>query len=544
MFRQEVTAQNEIAHETKDRIVIEVLVSAFAAVLMTILSLIGIATSAIAVCSLVMSAVVYYFCRREFNDAIISVFQKQPSNDSFNVAALIANALHSIALLFIGNGSTYSPLIFISITLSMIMKLIFVEEIIKNLNLVLENSVFLVEIGKVNLARRFVSRVCIINPIIRFPDVIGDTYAEDPSEEKNKNFVPVIIIAAFVLPFIVLIAYGGNAFFNAFAALFAITASFTGEMTFVMPYLVAQYKLRRLGSVLFGYQSLTKLKDIDTLMVKDIEMFPTDGIVIEKLRICDLDTIFKAVEYTASVFIHAGTPESQSFLGFIKYGKRLIPAPDNIKTLSGYGFAADFGQDSVLIGSRSLMLSHNVEVYPQEKEAALATEGSLMYCAVNGKMSASYIFTYKADRVMKRSAEQIGGDFNIIIDTTDCNITESFVRKKFDMQNASVIVPDTDECNAIQEMRENLESNDSPCMLSTERSIGILEAVRHAKNLLSIIEYAILACQIGIVLGLALTLTALLINPLSVTPLWVFIYNLVWVLPIVFLSFIKSKTAK
>ncbi len=544
MFRQEVTAQNEIAHETKDRIVIEVLVSAFATVLMTILSLIGIAVSAIASCSLVMSGVIYYFCRREFNDAIISVFQKQPSNDSFNVAALIANALHSIALLFMGNGFSYSPIIFLAITLSMIMKLIFAEEIIKNLNLVLDNSVFLVEMGKVNLARRFVSRVCIINPIIRFPDVIGDTYAEDPSEEKNKNFVPVIIIAAFVIPFVVLIIYGGNAFFNAFAAMFAVIASFTGEMTFVMPYLIAQYKLRRLGSVLFGYQSLTRLKDIDTLMVKDIEMFPVEDIVIEKIRISDLETIFKAVEYTASVFAHSGAPESNCFLGFIKYGKRLIPAPDKIKNLSGYGYIADFGQDSVIIGSRSLMLSHNIEVYPQEKEAALSTEGSLMYCAVNGKMSASYIFTYKADRVMKRSAEQIGGDFNIIIDTTDCNITESFVRKKFDMQNASVIVPDTEESNAIREMRQTLEVEDSPCMISTERSIGILEAVRHAKNLLSIIEYAILACQIGIVLGMVLTFVALLINPVIVTPVWVFVYNLIWVLPILFLSFVKSKTAK
>jgi hypothetical protein len=205
---------------------------------------------------------------------------------------------------------------------------------------------------------------------------------------------------------------------------------------------------------------------------------------------------------------------------------------------------ANFGEKLVLLGNRSLLLSYNVTPYPQEKEAAIATGGSLMYCVIDGELAASYLITYECDQSMKKSAENIAGEFNLIVDTDDCNITETMVRKHYDMQNATVIVPDANEVRSIKKMQEKLELVDAPCMLSSKRAIGILESVRHAKNLSFIIDYSILTYQIGIILGMVFTLAALILTPALVNPLWVFLFNLLWTLPIVVLSFVKSRTAK
>lgn len=546
MFIEEIKAQYEVAFETKERITFETLVTAFAAVLMTVLVLISLPTTALSICSIVLSGVVYFFCRREFNDAIISLFQKQPSNDTFNVAALLINVIHSFALIFAHsvNASFFAPAIFFSVTASMGMKLIFVNEILKNLELAANNSVYIVEVGRASLAKRYIEKVCTVNPIVRFPDMVGITYSEDPSEDKNRSFVPIILLSALVASFIPLFFHGVNMLFTAMGALFAVAAAFTGEMTFVLPYLVVQYKLRRLGSLLFGYHSLTELKNIDTIMVKDTEMFPEEGIWIDKLKLTSLPNAAQAVEFTASILNEVNAPESKAFMGFIGFDKKYLPTPDSIRVLNGYGFVAQFGEKLVLLGNRGLLLSYNVIPYPQEKEATFATGGSLMYCAVDGELAASYLVTYECDPSMKKSAENIAGEFNIIVDTDDCNITEPMVRKHYDMQNATVIVPDESEMQSIKRMQERMENSDSPCMLSSKRAIGILESVRHAKNLSFIIDYSILTYQIGIILGMVFTLAALILAPAMVNSLWVFLYNLLWTLPIIILSLVKSGTAK
>jgi len=546
LFMDEIKAQCEVAFETKERITLETLVTAFSAVLMTVLTLISLPVTVLSICSIVLSGIVYFFCRREFNDAIISLFQRQPSNDTFNVAALFINVIHSIALIFVSdvNASLFAPVIFLSVTASMGMKLVFVNEIIKNLELAANNTVYLVEVGKASLVKRYIEQVCTVNPIVRFPDIVGITYSEDPSEDKNRAFVPFILIAALAASFIPMFFNGVNMLFTSLGALFAVTASFTGEMTFVLPYLVVQYKLRRLGSLLFGYHSLTELKNIDTLMVKDTEMFPVEGIWIDKLKFSSLPNAGKAVEYTASILNALDAPESKAFMGFIGFDKKYLPKPDALRTVTGYGTVAEFGEKLVLLGNRSLLLSYNVTPYPQEKEAAMSTGGSLMYCVIDGELAASYLITYECDPSMKKSAENIAGEFNLIVDTDDCNITETMVRKHYDMQNAAVIVPDGTEVRSIKKMQEKMETSDSPCMLSSKRAIGILESVRHAKNLSFIIDYSILTYQIGIILGMVFTLAALILTPALVNPLWVFLYNLLWTLPIVVLSFVKSRTAK
>ena len=121
MFMDEIKAQCEVAFETKERITLETLVTAFSAVLMTVLTLISLPVTVLSICSIVLSGIVYFFCRREFNDAIISLFQRQPSNDTFNVAALFINVIHSIALIFASdvNASLFAPVIFLSVTASM-----------------------------------------------------------------------------------------------------------------------------------------------------------------------------------------------------------------------------------------------------------------------------------------------------------------------------------------------------------------------------------------------------------------------------------------
>ena len=147
------------------------------------------------------------------------------------------------------------------------------------------------------------------------------------------------------------------------------------------------------------------------------------------------------------------------------------------------------------------------------------------------------MFHYVRDPEIKRSAEHIGGDFNILVDTDDCNINEQMIKKQYDLPNTKIIVPDDEESDALYEMRHRVsEEPETPVMISTQKATGILASVKQAKNLSQTLEYSILTKHISIILGIVLTTAAIFLAPASISALWLFIYNILWMVPVLILS--------
>lgn len=538
--------QYQIAQTTKDTIAIKTAVSAFATLLMMLLCILNLNTIILSISSIVLSLVIYGVCIQEFNDALISVFKLNPSNDTFNAIALILSIIHAISLFFSNNVNLhyFTPIVFLSISISMVMKLLFVSEIITNLNIIKKNDMHIVNVAKTNLVKRYIRKVCMINPIVEFPDVISISYSNDPSEEKSKAFVPIICGFVLVLSLIIMLISGANMFFTSLAALFAICASFAGEMTFVLPYIVAQHRLRRLGSLLLGYHSILSLRDIDTLLVLDTELFPQKLATLEQVRFKNTEYISESIEYTAALLSKINSPAKTVFLQLLDFDPSKLAPPEDFRCLKGYGISAIINGDSVLLGNRNLLLSYDIPPLPQEKEAMLrsSNSSSVLYCAINGELAATFLFQYICDPAMKKAAEHVGGDFNIIVESDDCNVTETMIKKQYDMPNTKIIVPDNDEADVINNIRSNIsEDINTPVMLSVQNSMGIIESVRQAKTLSGILDYCILTRHISIAVGIILTFIALIVLPSQVGPIWIFIFNILWALPVVLLAFLKRK---
>ena len=282
-FREQFNA----AQASKDAFGVKTLVALFAAVLTAILAVIGLPPIISGIAGLVLSVTVFFFCAQEMGDGLISIFLLRPSNDSLTSVALIAAAIQSFVLIFTPEGSefhTFAPAIFISAAISMAMKYLFICEIITNLNLIKNSKTYVVNTSDIDMHKRAIDRVCIVNPIVKFPNVVDTTYDADPSEEKIRMFVPVASGAILIISMIIGFISGFGAFASALAALFAIAASFAAEMAFVLPYIAEQKRLRKLGSVLLGYHSIEAMRDVSTLVVSDVDLFPAKRTKMERRK--------------------------------------------------------------------------------------------------------------------------------------------------------------------------------------------------------------------------------------------------------------------
>ena len=540
-FREQFNA----AQASKDAFGVKTLVALFAAVLTAILAVIGLPPMISGIAGLVLSVTVFFFCAQEMGDGLISIFLLRPSNDSLTSVALIAAAIQSFVLIFTPEGSefhTFAPAIFISAAISMAMKYLFICEIITNLNLIKNSKTYVVNTSDIDMHKRAIDRVCIVNPIVKFPNVVDTTYDADPSEEKIRMFVPAASGAILIISMIIGFISGFGAFAAALAALFAIAASFAAEMAFVLPYIAEQKRLRKLGSVLLGYHSIEAMRDVSTLVVSDVDLFPAKRTKMERFRFRDKEKMADAVEFTAAVLLESESPFAPTFIAETGCDMDRLPEVDDWRYMKNYGVVAHIYGDEVLVGNRNMLLSYEIAPLSQEIEASLtSTNRSIIYTVINGVLVSYTVFSYACDPEMKRAAETVGEDFVIIATTNDCNITEIAIQKLYGLNNTKIVVPDADERKLITSVCENIEeTNAVPDMITTKNAIGILSSVRKAKKLASVVNMSVLVKIASIILGLVLTSIAFFIDHSAPGPIWTVLFNAIWSIPVLFLTLIKK----
>ncbi len=510
-----------------------------------LLTMLNLPRIALAILQLLFAALIWVSCNDEITGGLRSFLKLRPSTDSFNALGLIGLAGHSIYMLAANPPADehfVGFVLYLSIAVSMGMKYLYVLQILKNLDLIRDKKTYALQVTDLSLSKKYIRQVCSANPVVDFPNVIRTSYDSDPTAKKSRSFVPLVTLGVIGVSVVVSLIHKGS-FLVALSALLCICACFSAEMSFVLPYVMMQIRLRKMGSILMGNYSVEHLKETDTLLVKDTDLFPPENNEILDLSIKNKGMAREAVTYTAALLKISESPLENAFLRTFPNLPERIPSVLQWRVIKNYGIVATVDIDNVLLGNRNLLLSHNVQPWSPDKEAMLTAAGvHLLYLVINGRIAATIVCRYREDPDLKKSAELLGGDFNLLVDTKDCNINESMIQRKYDLSHTKISVPDPDEAESVEETREELEDDQSPpVMLSTQNALGILESIRRAKKLYQTVQLCIAIQQCSVLGGLILTLAGLLIAPGNLSWVWVLAFNVIWALPVLAISLFKKE---
>lgn len=500
------------------------------------LGLLNLPRIAMAILQLSATVLLWGVCKDEMNQGLRAFLKLTPATNSFHSLGMVACLAHAVYMLAANPPADehfFAEVLYLSITVSMGIKALYTLQIIKNLDLIRDKKTYALQVTDLSLSKKYIRQVCSANPLVDFPNVIRTTFDSDPAEKKNRQFVPLVFLAVLTASILISLVRKGM-FLPGLTSMLIICASFSAELAFGLPYILMQMRLRKLGSILMGNYSIEHLKETDTLLVKDTDLFPPENNEVLHIRLRRPDRSEEAMRYTAALLQLSESPMEQSFRDKVPGLPEQPPTILQWRVIKNYGIVATINVDNVLLGNRNLMMSHNIQPWSPDKEAMLTAAGvHLMYLAINGEIVATMIFRYGEDPELKRSAELLGGDFNLLVDTKDCNINENMIQRRYDLSHTKISVPDPDEAESVVETREEMEEDQSPpVMISTQNALGILESIRRAKILHKTVSLCIAIQQLSILFGLILTAVALLVAPGKMTGTWLFLFNLIWALPI------------
>lgn len=177
--------------------------------------------------------------------------------------------------------------------------------------------------------------------------------------------------------------------------------------------------------ILLGYQSVDDLYDANSVLASADDFFPAGTVRLGGIKVFSNTKLDEAFLDAASLTYRGGSLMQQLFTDVINGKEELLYPIENFSYEDGMGLCGWISNRRVLLGSRELMESHNIEGLPtKSREAEYAKGQEPMYLSISGNLAAMFVVDVISDRGVKKWTERlIRKKVCIIVKSTDCFIT-------------------------------------------------------------------------------------------------------------------------
>lgn len=289
--------------------------------------------------------------------------------------------------------------------------------------------------------------------LIGEPDIRYSARAKFPEKfvEKSFGYEPVdtlsskLLFSILIAGLIVSIASGiiTKSPYQGFSALVAICS--IGIPAFSMfasnlPMLLTNKKLNSRGSAIFGYQSAIECASTNAIVVDSSDLFKKGSCSIDGIKTFNNMRIDEAILDAAAMVIESGGPLVDIFDGVILNRREILPPVESLAYEDRLGLSAWINGHRVLLGSRDLLINHNVLAPEKEVEMKYINRGKkVMYLSVAGKIAAMFVISYFANESIGKTLRNIEkSGVTILVRTCDCNITEDLLCQYFGLPLSAV----------------------------------------------------------------------------------------------------------
>lgn len=286
-----------------------------------------------------------------------------------------------------------------------------------------------------------------------------ESFSEDLTDQIAKYTVPAVSGAALLVAVIALIM--GYDIFMAFTALTGILLTGAGSVgLFVVnyPLLRCSKLISKMGGAVLGYNAVDQCSDINAALINAGDLFPAKNVVLYSIK--TFTNVAHVIQDTASVLCETKSILSDVFLEICDHKREYLDPVDTVIYEDGMGISAWIGNRRVLIGSREMMINHNVSVPSERFELKYRKENkNLVYYSTEGELGAVFVFGITADEEIRDMLVDVYNNNAVcIVKTVDPFLSAAELGRVFGMpENAFRVIPS----RLYKEAREMSETKQS-----------------------------------------------------------------------------------
>ncbi|MBQ0135181.1 MAG: hypothetical protein KBS43_00390 [Oscillospiraceae bacterium] len=194
------------------------------------------------------------------------------------------------------------------------------------------------------------------------------------------------------------------------------------------------------GAAIVGHRAVEDSTDANAYVLDATDIFKKGSSSIIGIKTFHGMRIDDAILYAASMVIESGGPLSDIFDNVILGKKDLLPPVESLAYEERLGLSAWIHGRRVLLGTRDLLINHNVEAPDKNFEAQYIHDGrKVIYLGIAGKIAAMFVIKYQPDKHIGRYLRYLDrAGVSILIRSCDCNITEEMICSHFNLPLSAV----------------------------------------------------------------------------------------------------------
>ncbi len=297
------------------------------------------------------------------------------------------------------------------------------------------------------------------------------------------------------------------------------------------------------GAMLAGYDAAFDATVANAVVLDAADLFDSTRCRLRGMKIYHKMRVDEALLYTAAMTIQSGGTLSAVFDGVIQSKTEMLPEVESLAYEERLGCSGWIYNQRVLVGSRDLLIKHNVDAPPREEEQRFRKDGcEVLYLAVEGKTAALFVVEYAANERLTGYLQQLEKyGISILVRTSDPNVTEGLVEQYFDLPHNLVKIINPVAGTMFRELADAQPKPESCGILHSGRTPAFLHAFLSAFVLEEKYRLSQMLLYIGV--GLSVLLMAVLSFFTSLSQAGVaevLIFELVWTAIVVLVPKLKK----
>ena len=315
--------------------------------------------------------------------------------------------------------------------------------------------------------------------------LVEQSFGERASERRARK-TAYILLGVSVLSGLVFLLFGGglNGMAAAIAAMLCMGAPLSSTLVAGLASLRLQKTAAAAGAVVPGWAAIEELGGVDTVQVDADELFTTDSVSLEDIRIFKGGRIDRAILYAASILNQSCETLRGLFRQIIEDRTDILYPVKDLEVHHGLGFAAWCDNNRILIGNRAYMEREGVPVPEKEYEDEHSKNGSLqiLYLAVSGSLHAMFVLRYTGGRNAARGLEVLQREnIRLLVTCEDPSLTAKHITEAYHLPEGMITLLEQDQCEALAAPSEP-ENAARCCMLHDKGFVSLIGGLRAAEQ--------------------------------------------------------------
>lgn len=280
-----------------------------------------------------------------------------------------------------------------------------------------------------------------------------------------------------------------------------------------VPSLLMQKSACRVGAVVPGWSAVQEMSRANVVVVGARDLFPSASVVLHGIKTFEKERIDLAILYAASVLIEGCDTLRDVFLSIIQNKTEMLYPVENLTHEVGGGFVAWVEHNRVILGSREMMQSHDIDIPSMDCENRYTRSGRYqpIYLAVSGKLFGMFVVSYRPDPdVADVLGQLLRSGLSVLVESDDFSITAPLIQRVYRLREGCVKVLSGPERKALAPATAYLPESEG-CMThlgSFASFVGGLQAAEGAasgERAAALVQAVSVVCSCVLALLLAFT---------------------------------------